>query len=368
LIDAEAKEGRVMSKNVGFPEKIHLDRCIEVAGNARAGVLLYRILIRVRRSEVRRGGRPWTCHSRQEWAEATGTSLKKVKADLDKLSALDLIVREGHLFNNRRVLFLTPTAKCLMLVGRLARWMTKRTDLEGPHGDEGEGPAGTGPQVPEGTDEDIIKKVLEKDTRESRAAGAATPSGGSDKKEEEDKGHAPGVVMAIDQGGSSMNAAEVAAKANTPKSVDMLQPDEVASLDYVWRVGFRKRGTTAPAITRKARGQFATLIRNWPTGMAPALLEFALINWVDVREDAEARFSAFNSPLEPELGYLVRYAHVVTDLFRKGGSAPAEADPPPIKPIPRSVEKKLPPKPAAAEKAVTFEEMLAIEAEMDEVA
>lgn len=125
-----------------------------------------------------------------------------------------------------------------------------------------------------------------------------------------------------------MKADEFKAQANAwaPTPVDTLNPDRVASLEQVWSIGFHKRGTMPPAITMKARGQLKTLIRTWPRGSAPALLAFALANWADVREDAEYRFGAFNSPAEPELGYLVRYAHVVADLFGRRGAAVAESE------------------------------------------
>ena len=66
-----------------------------------------------------------------------------------------------------------------------------------------------------------------------------------DSKKEQDKRQEYAVVTAIDQGGSFMKADEFIAQVKSwaPKTVDTLKPDRVASLEQLWSIGFRKRGT-----------------------------------------------------------------------------------------------------------------------------
>jgi hypothetical protein len=113
--------------------KVHLDRCIEVAGDPRAGVLLYHIMRWMRSTTVKYGGWLWATSSREEWSKQTGTSLKKVKADLDKLSAKKLIFREKHMFKNRSVLFVRPTESCLQALKAPAGWI-KKSGVNGQNG------------------------------------------------------------------------------------------------------------------------------------------------------------------------------------------------------------------------------------------
>jgi hypothetical protein len=361
--------------------KVHLDRCIEVAGDARAGVLLYHIMRWMKSTKVFRNGKPWATSSREEWAQQTGTSLKKVKADLDKLSARGLIIREKHMFMNRSVLFVRPTEECLQALKAPASWI-KKSAAKGSNGADQSYPDGTDQSGQNGTDLYKLNSGTHSGTQKiANGFAVATPeaekfdkfpgeednaciSAGSGYPEEADGKIIPFPVKA--QGGADMPTAhEIAAGlvASAKKPIDTLKPDKAQALIYVWRQHCTTKGKIAPHFGGKERGQLNHLIKIWPAGEAPAILEYTMSNWGDFTSEARSAYSAWDLPEMPEIGFLVKYESVAVTLYLKSTAKAAKAakakdaaaKPEPVQSIAQPKHVK--------EKPATFEEILAIEAE-----
>ena len=132
--------------------KIYLDRCIEVAGDARSGVLLHRIALWNRSTKVKFGGYRWATSTRQQWAEQTETTFKKVRNDLDKLTAKKLIHRERHLFAGRPALFVRLTEDAEVQLSAPADWLISRGySRASPNGTERMAPVGAKRTAPTGS-------------------------------------------------------------------------------------------------------------------------------------------------------------------------------------------------------------------------
>jgi hypothetical protein len=153
---------------------------------------------------------------------------------------------------------------------------------------------------------------------------------------------------------------EIAANfvASAKKPIDTLKPDKVDSLVHVWNTGFK--GKVAPAVTMKMLGMFKRLIKIWPQGEAPAILEYTLANWGDFAYAAEKDSNAYNMPDMPQIDRLVKHQHVAATLWLKSKLKAKAAKPEAVQPIAQKPVVTTQPK-HVKEKPATMDEILAIE-------
>jgi hypothetical protein len=229
---------------------------------------------------------------------------KKVRTDLDKLSARQLIVRERHLFKNRTTLFVRPTDRCLLEASYPAGWLN------------GSVPEGADPSVPKGAD--VYKYTL--GIQIGKVATASAVAVQDDESIEKSFEKNVGNVVAFPgQGGPVSTVAEIAKKfaEAKPKPIDMLKPDKVSSLIAVWQADAAEKKITAPPFTGKEKGQLGRLIKIWPADKAPAILKYVLKEWGLFTYEAQSVASAFKCPENPTVGFLVKYQHVAVDVWKK---------------------------------------------------
>jgi len=92
---------------------VHLDRCIEVAGNDRVGRFLYRLWKWQARTRHLRNGRRWVSWSYAEWAVALNLTYTQFKYMIEKATAADPVLREQHRYGRKVPNFICLTAKGL---------------------------------------------------------------------------------------------------------------------------------------------------------------------------------------------------------------------------------------------------------------
>ncbi|TAJ90004.1 hypothetical protein [Reyranella sp.] len=115
----------------------HFDRCIAVAGGERCGLFLHKLLRWHRYTKVTRNGYKWVTLTRAEWQAELHCTPKQIRLVLEKMTALDFIVREQHFFSgNKPSLFVQPT-------GTLFLALTGEGPTQaGPPGPSQDGPLG----------------------------------------------------------------------------------------------------------------------------------------------------------------------------------------------------------------------------------
>jgi hypothetical protein len=315
----------------------NLDRCVEVAGDDRCGRFLRKLFRWHSYTKISRDGQKWVALTRVEWEAELGCSPKQFRLVLEKMTARGLIVRERHRYKGVVTMFLRPSDEAYLSV------IKGQTELA-QKGQTGMAQKG----------QSYIYNPDIKPGEETKAAtGVAAPEN---------------VIPFPDQGGSKMaHKAEdvikgVELKKKKPIPIDTLKPDKVESFVAVWRKAFIEMGKTAPAITMKMRGQIKQLLAKWPDGQALKLFDCALKNWGEFTYRAEKNYGAFKSPDLPQMGYLLKYAHVAQDLVVKAKAAEV------MMKQQAPVQTIAPTEPVKKYKPATLEEIMAIDAEFEKKA
>jgi hypothetical protein len=327
---------------------VHLDRCIEVAGNDRVGRFLYRLWKWQGRTRHVRDGRRWVSWSYAEWAKGLNLTYTQFKYMIEKATAGEFVLREQHKWKGKNVLFVAFTDKCLLSLtlpsARLKDGQKCPT-------------LGDGQKCPT-LYKNPIKEPGER-TKSADGFAAANPeticlSG----KKSYSKEIGNEIAIPDAQGGANMTtAAEIGAKfaAAKPKSIDTLKPDKVAGLIAVWQ----SSGQIVPGFTKKEYGQLKYLIGKWPEGQSPEILAFVLSHWYEVTDAVETHTTKFKSPASPDLGYLVKYQNIALNLWLKSKMGPkTKQAPKPAKEVVQTIAQPAPVK----EKIATMADLLAMEA------
>lgn len=87
----------------------HIERCVAVARGERCGLFLHKFLRWHRYTKVTRNGYKWVTLTRAGWQAELNCTPKQIRLVLEKMTALDFIVREQHRFANKASLFVRPT-------------------------------------------------------------------------------------------------------------------------------------------------------------------------------------------------------------------------------------------------------------------
>jgi hypothetical protein len=340
--------------------KFNRNCCDAVAGNTRAGKFLNQLVFWLNspKAPVFNGHR-WVAFTREQWAERTGLTIDQIKYLLMQLLADGLIIREQHKWGGKVPNFIRLSTKA---IEALYAAQAKQKSVT---------------QVAEKS-VTLFKPedINEEDKKTASGFAVATPEAKKFDKtpgEEEsaclskNSGYHPEVGKMISnpegQGGPEMaTASEIVATilANSKKPIETLKPDKVYSLVHVWNEHFKTKGKVAPAVTDKVRGQLARLIKIWPKGEAPAVLQHTLSNWFDFNYAAEKDFNGFKSPDMPEMNHLVKYQHVAVTLYKKS-KLKATASKPVAKPEPVQLIAQKPAEPVEDDKPMTMAELQAME-------
>lgn len=319
---------------------VHLDRCIEVAGDDRLGRLLHRLWKWQFHTNIVRDERRWVAWTYAQWAKALNISYTQFKYMIEKPRARELLVREQHQRHGKNVLFIRFTDQCLV-------------DLLLPNSEMGKSA-----QLGEGQNCPTLYKNPKKEpgdrTKVATASAVAVQDSDSIEKS------FGNVVTFPGQGGPVSTVDEITKKfaEAKPKPIDTLKPDKVSSLIAVWQSDAAEKKITAPPFTDKEKGQLARLIKIWPADKAPAILKYVLREWGLFTYEAQSVASAFKCPENPTVGFLVKYQHVAVDVWKKRPLAKTKGAF--VEPAP-SVQSIAQP---AKDKPATFAELLAIEEEL----
>jgi hypothetical protein len=308
--------------------KFNRDCCDAVAGNTRAGKFLHQLVFWLNSAKAPVfDGQRWVAFTREVWAAKTGLTVDQIRRILMYLAAEKLIICEQHKHYGKVPNFIRITPKCIeaLCAAQVAQKCATQaaqkcaTLLDKPKDiNEGDKQAANGFAVAT-----LEAEKFDKTPGEEESACHSKNSG-----------YHPEVGKIIlnpeGQGGPEMaTASEIVATilANSKKPIDTLKPDKVYSLVHVWNEHFKTKGKVAPAVTDKVRGQLARLIKIWPKGEAPAVLQHTLSNWFDFNYTAEKDYGGFKSPDMPEMNHLVKYQQVAVTLWLKSKKAKVTASP-----------------------------------------
>jgi len=291
-------------------------------------------------TNVIRSGRAWVGWPRSRWQKELKLSADQFRLVLLKAAAAGLIYRCQMLRGGLNVLHIALTDECIL---KLVNGVEPLT------------PVREKPLTPVRGKPLTLYKNPKKEPGESTkiATDFAVASSESEKTIEKSSGN---VVLFPGQGGP-MNklSADIGKKfadaSSYAQKIDTLKPDRTASLVQAWR------GSTKATVTDKMAGQLKYLLKTRPNALK--IVRFALKNWGDLTYRAEKHHGAFKSPSAPNLGYLVKFAHVAVELMNQAASKPVVVVAPPVQSIAQTAPVKVKVKPA------TFAEILAIEAELE---
>jgi hypothetical protein len=288
--------------------KVHLDRCIEVAGEDRTGRFLHRLVRWQPHTRIIRDGRRWVAWSRARWEQELHLTPQQFRLVLEKLAGCEppLILRKRYLHHGKATMHVALSDECAI---RLVHGLKHPDTIGSKH------PDGIGSFHPD------VYKNPKKEPGESTKLAVGFAAANSEKVCIPEKNSYPEevgnvIILPKAQGGADMTtAAEIAAQfaAAKPKPIDTLKPDKVASLVSVWQ----QSGKLVPSFTKKDLGQLKYLIGKWPAGKSPEILQFVLGHWYEVTEAIETNTTKFNSPASPDLGYLVKYQNIALTCFLK---------------------------------------------------
>lgn len=279
--------------------KTNRDCCDAVAGNPRAGKLLHQLVFWLNspRAPVF-GGHRWVAFTRDQWAEKCSLTFDQVRRSMMEIA--QLIVREQHKYGGKVPNFIRLSTKgvealcaaqvaqkCATQAAQKCATLSKLKDLV----------------------------TVEKKQKIASASGVASlgESKDSEKVVPEKQEQQTKVISFPDQGETPVaTVAEIAKIAETlpamfvadaTKPLKDYHPDSAEPLFSIW-------AKTGQTVTMKKRGQLKYLTKTQPTGTVPALVEYAVANWRDITYEAECRNLAFDCPELPEIGFLVKFAHV----------------------------------------------------------
>lgn len=341
-----------MGKAKKAHERPHIGRCVVVAGNLAAGIVLYRLIFWKPTRVI--NGRPMFAKPRSELEFETGLTSKQVKSALAQLRSAGLIQTGQHQFHGRNVMHVAVTATCHQALENCAVEQSQMGPLGGPEWDP--------PEVPEGTASYTAYKQgglhggHQGDGEQALAGGSETDDNlGSEGETEMKKVRHSSVKEAI------LNAAKTSPEAGKK----LHKPVGVKALELVWlKAVAEATGKYVPPLTMKDAG----LLKHFrskcpPHTTATAILRHTVENWIAFVKAVETQAGIKTTPAEPRLEFLLKHAGVAINM-----AAPPK--PPPKAPQKaKAVAKKPAPKVqliAEEDKPLTLEELLAIDAEDDD--
>jgi len=249
-------------------------RCVEAAGGARNGLLLFRVAYWHPRARVELRGRTWVAKGYREWAEETGLSERACMRAMTELRERGLVETETSMFRDQR-----------RLLTRLSA--------------DGERVVSGSEQRP-GRDRPLIPKL-------------APPSYQNWHHPHTKTGTISYTLV------SSLVSCRDSRHDDTPPGEDMNsmkardvvggRSDSRRSLEAEWKCGVHEAtGQFVPPLTGQERGQLKRFAEKCPDGEAVGVLRKVLEDWSSFARFARSNEGAFNVPATPKTGFLLKYA------------------------------------------------------------
>jgi hypothetical protein len=286
--------------------KVHLERCIEVAGNDRLGRMLYRLVRWQPKTSIVKYGRRWVAWPRATWMKELCLTPNQFRLVLEKLTGGPdpLVLRRQGIRHGLNVLHLALTDSCLLQLVNGPKPLT---------GVSGKPLAGVGGKPLTLSKNTLRRTHLEEHKKIASASGVAFlgESEDSEKVSPEKQEKQTNVIPFPDQGGSPVAtvaeiklAIEAKIAVDATKPLKVYHPDSITPLKTIWQ------DATGEYPTGPVCGMLKTLIKKVDPVPAPELLKYAVAHWGDIVYEAEASYSAFKCPDKPKLSWLLTHAHV----------------------------------------------------------
>ena len=287
-----------------------LATCINLAGNAQSGVLLYRIAFWHPRTKITRLGKPWVVFSHEQWMADAALSASGLDRAWKRLKDASLVEIEHHLFGSKRVMFV-----------RLSHRAIK--DLDPKNG--------------------VSKSIYSPEQNTTNGAGDSTTNGAGDSTTNgaplllgEEIGEEIGEELeevcevlthpANEEAGTGketgkMKVSEVLAQQAAKKMLH--KPDSKLALEFTWKsVIAEVYETPMVYLTKKQSGQMALFKKKCPDGKAVEILETILRDWIKYVKRVETVKGITKTPSEPTLNFLLYHADVAVAVAQKQSDVP----------------------------------------------
>ncbi len=291
-------------------DKIYLSRCIEVTGDARLGAFIHRLVRWQSKTRIIKDGRRWVAWPSATWMKDQCLSRDQFRLVLEKVTRDPnlLVLRRQGLRDGLNVLHLALSDNCLHQLINGPRALTQAgaepltqvgakalTLYKNPKKEPGEEP-----------EEKIASAFGVASLAPQKESEEGSPE--EEKKEKKEKNSTNVIPFPVDQGGLPVAEANLAIEAkiaaDATKAINILHPDSVAALVPIWT------GATGEFVTMKMRGMLKNLIKKLAPATAPELVDYAVKHWGDIVYEAEGNHGAFKCPDKPNLGFLLKFAHV----------------------------------------------------------
>lgn len=322
-----------MQKKAKKWERPHIGRCIIVAGNVTAGVVLYRLIFWKPTRVI--NGRHMFAKPRSELEFETGLTGKQVENALSLLRKKGLIVTGQHLFHGRNVMHAAVTAAC-----QEALEQAGQSPQMGPPS-----APDTGDSVPpnEGTSYTSYKQGEHQGELQgySELPFGETPVIPEELAEGEGKlkpvkGFPPKPPAAKP---SSVKEAILAAQNGALKAEKKRhKPEGSKGLGLVWAKAVADAtGKYVPPLTLKELGLLTHLRNKCPKGKTEDVIRYAVGNWIAFVKRVETEAGIKTTPSEPKLQFLLQHAAIAVNMMAPPKPTPKvkqEAKPVALKPKP----------------------------------
>lgn len=302
-------------------QRPQIGRCIVVAGNVTAGIVLYRLSFWKPTREI--NGRLMFAKPRSELEFETGLTAKQVENALTLLRKKELIVTGQHQFHGRNVMHVAVTAAC-----------HEALEQAGQSPQSGApSPPGSGCSVPpdQGTSYTSYKHGVHQGGQQEECelpltgitGDAEDFAGGKDKVKKP-------------RYSSAAEALANAGKLSPVTKSKMHKPDGSKALELTWiKAVSGVTGKYVAPLTMKEIGLLTHIRKKCPPGKAADVIQHAVENWIAFVKRVEAEAGIKTTPSEPKLTFLLQYASVAVNmLYPPKVKAKQEAKPVTTKPKP----------------------------------
>lgn len=302
-------------------QRPQIGRCIVVAGNVTAGIVLYRLSFWKPTREI--NGRLMFAKPRSELEFETGLSAKQVENALTLLRKKELIVTGQHLFHGRNVMHVAVTAACHAALEQAGQ--SPQSGVPSP--------PGSGCSVPpdQGTSYTSYKHGVHQGGQQEECELPLTGITGGAKAlaEGKDKVKKP-------RYSSAAEALANAGKLSPKVAGKMHKPDGSKSLELLWvKTVSEATGKYVAPLTMKEIGLLVHIRNKCPKGKAGDVIRHAVDNWITFVKRVEAEAGLKVTPSEPKLTFLLQYVAVAVNmLYPPKTKAKQEAKPVAPKPKP----------------------------------
>ena len=303
-----------------------LAKCINLAGNAQSGVLLYRVAFWHPRTKITRLDKPWVVFSHEQWMVDAALSASGLDRAWKRLKDASLVEIEHHLFGSKRYMFVRLSHRAMKELGHENGFSTSIFHPEqNTANGAGANPANGAGANPESGAGDSL----------GSGAGDSLESGALfmiEEEIEEEIGEEIEEVCEVlkhpanEEAGTGketgkMKVSEVLAQQAAKKMLH--KPDSKLALEFTWKsVIAEVYETPMVYLTKKQSGQLALFKKKCPEGKSVEILETILRDWIKYVKRVETVKGITKTPSEPTLDFLLYHADVAVAVAQKQSDVP----------------------------------------------